>query len=280
LRLDQPQYQPCELNYEVENEDSKTLVEKFNVSKFFEQLVSEEDDLEQTDEGWYTLFIAEDKLQECPKVKVTIGSEEITSILDTGCELCLISQNLYNKLRDNGMRNLELPVQNMKLVSAFNDGARKVKTQAMLTLKFGEVRVDQIFLIAPRLMTQVLIAVDFWVANKVTISFPDRCFTMDVNNEVTKHMFLQVTVDLANSVSNSASDRPNCSDVRLTYVVFLNSSDTEGLMDGHAINIPHNGGESEVSTVPDSLGPAGSQVRSFKGNYCNMPPRQDVCEVK
>jgi len=38
-----------------------------------------------------------------------------------------MSQDLYNKLRDYGMRNLELPVQNMKLVSAFNDRARKVK---------------------------------------------------------------------------------------------------------------------------------------------------------
>jgi hypothetical protein len=102
---------------------------------------------------------------------------------------------------------------------------------------------------------------------------------MDVNNEETKHMFLQKTDDLASSVSNSASDHPNCSDVRLTSVVFLNWSDTEGLIDGRTINIPHKGAESEVSMVQDSLGLAGSQVHSVKGNYCNMPPRQDVCEV-
>jgi hypothetical protein len=42
------------------------------------------------------------------------------------------------------MRNLELPVQNMKLMSVFTDTARKMKTQAMLTLKFGEVIVDHI----------------------------------------------------------------------------------------------------------------------------------------
>jgi len=256
LRLDQPQYQPCKLNYVVGNKDSKALVENFNMSKFFEQLVFEEDDLEQIDEEWYSLFIAEDKLQECPKVKVTIGNEEIISILDTDCELCLMSQDLYNKLRDNGMRNLELPVQNMKLVSAFSDKARKVKTQAMLTLKFGEVKVDQIFLIAPRLMTQILIGVDFCVTNKVTISFPDKCFTLDVNNEVTKHMFLQGTDYLASSVSNSAFDHLNCGDVRLTSVVFLNSSDTKGLIDGRTINIPHKGAESEVSTVPGQLGPS------------------------
>ena len=72
-----------------------------------------------------------------------------------------MSQDLYNKMRNSGMRNLELPVQNMNLVSAFNDRTRKVKKQATLTLKFGEVRVDQIFLIAPRLMTQILLGVDF-----------------------------------------------------------------------------------------------------------------------
>jgi hypothetical protein len=263
----------------VKNEDSKNQAENFDVSKIFE-LASEGDDLELIDDGWYTLFIAEDKLQECPKVKVTIGSEEITAILDTGCELCLMSQDLYDKLRATGMRNLELPVQNMKLVSAFNDRARKVKTQAMLTLKFGEASVDQIFLIAPRLMTQVLIGVDFCVANNVTISFPDKCFTMGVNSEVTKHMFLQGNDDLNSSVNNSASNHPNCSDVRLTSVGFLNSSDTEGLIQGHAINTPHKGLESEVSTVPDSLGLAGSQERCVKSSYCKMPPRQDACEVK
>jgi hypothetical protein len=118
------------------------------------------------------------------------------------------------------MRNLKLPMQNVKLVSAFNDRARKVKKQAMLNLKLGVVRVDQIFLIAPRLMTQILVGVDIFVANKVTISFPDKCFTVNVNNEVSKHTFLQGTDDLTSSVSNSASDHPNYSDVRPTSVIF------------------------------------------------------------
>ena len=80
------------------------------------------------------------------------------------------------------MRNQELSVQNMKLVSAFNDRAKKVNIQAMLTLRFEEVRADQIFLITPRLMTQDLIGVDFCVANKVTISLQrtqpfNRCYS-------------------------------------------------------------------------------------------------------
>jgi len=126
-------------------------------------------------------------------------------------------------------------------------------------------------------MTQLLIGVDFCVANNVTISFPDKCFSID--NEVTKHMFLQVTYDLASSVNNPAFDYSNCSDVRLTSVVFLNSAETEGPIDRRTINIPHKEAESEFSAVRDSSGLAGSQVRSVEGNYCNMPPRQDGAKL-
>jgi len=128
-------------------------------------------------------------------------------------------------------------------------------------------------------MTQVLIGVNFCVANKVTISFPDRCFSMAVDNQVTKHMFLQGTDDSASSVNNSVFGHSRCSDVRLTSVVFLNSAETESLIDRHTINIPHKEAESEVSTVRDSSGLAGSQVRSVGGSHCNMPPLQDACEV-
>jgi len=107
LCLDQPQYRPYEIGCAVNNEESKILVENFNVSKFSEHLATEEDDLELIDDRWFTLFIAEDKLQECPKVKVNIGIEGVTSILGTGYELCLMSQDLYNKLRNSGMRNLD-----------------------------------------------------------------------------------------------------------------------------------------------------------------------------
>lgn len=73
----------------------------------------------------------------------------------------------------------------------------------MLILKIGEVRVDDTFLIAPRLMTQVLIDVEFCVANKVTVRWPCEVFSVDINNEVTKLMFVQATGDLASSVTES-----------------------------------------------------------------------------
>jgi hypothetical protein len=37
----------------------------------------------------YTYYIAEEKLQECPRITIKIG-EEVSIILDTGCELTLM----------------------------------------------------------------------------------------------------------------------------------------------------------------------------------------------
>jgi hypothetical protein len=141
----------------MSSQENKFRIQDFNVSGLFEQITHEQDYLNSIDEVYTTLCIAEEKLQECPKVKFAIGNEEITSILDTGSELYSISQDFYNKLRNNEIKNLELPVQNMNLVSAFGDKTRKVKTQAMLTLKLGAVTINQIFLIAPGLFTQVLL---------------------------------------------------------------------------------------------------------------------------
>jgi hypothetical protein len=116
------------------------------------------------------------------------------------------------------MNNLELPVQNINLVSAFNDKSRKVTKQAMLTLNFGDVSVEQIFLIAPGLMTEVLLGVDFCVAHKVKISFPDKCLTINIGNQEIRSIFHQETEIVADTGVRFTTERPNSCDVRLTSV--------------------------------------------------------------
>ena len=93
---------------------------------------------------------------------------------------------------------------------------------------------------------------------------------MDVDNEVTKHKLIQGTDDSASSVNNLEFVQSNCSDVRLTSVVFLNSAETDSLTDSRTINIRHKEAASEVSAVRDSSGLAGSQVRSVECKCCNM----------
>jgi hypothetical protein len=105
LHQDQLRYQPCESDIQINSQENKSLSDDFNLSALLEQIAQEQDELNPIDEAYTTLFIAEEKLHECPKLEFTIADEEITSILDTGSKLCLMSQDMYNNLRNNGMKN-------------------------------------------------------------------------------------------------------------------------------------------------------------------------------
>jgi hypothetical protein len=41
-------------------------------------------------------------------------------LVDTGCELSVMNEHLYNRLRHEGLKCFELPSQDVNLLSAFN----------------------------------------------------------------------------------------------------------------------------------------------------------------
>jgi hypothetical protein len=64
--------------------DSNALASKFNVGVFFKLNVYQdydENNFETESEGRYILYIAEDKLQECPRITIKIGKEYVSPIL-------------------------------------------------------------------------------------------------------------------------------------------------------------------------------------------------------
>ena len=104
-------------------------------------------------------------------MKFLIGSHQHSAVLDTGCEASILSEQLYNELKANGVQSLELPTQNVVLVGAFSQKAHRVKKQVLLTLKFGELHIDQIFLVSEQLLTPMLIGYDFCTANGIILDF-------------------------------------------------------------------------------------------------------------
>jgi hypothetical protein len=51
-----------------------------------------------------TLYVAEEKLPECPKLHFKIAGEEIAAVVDSGCQLSLLNENVYNKLKLGGLK--------------------------------------------------------------------------------------------------------------------------------------------------------------------------------
>jgi hypothetical protein len=117
---------------------TRHLIENFNIIKFYELTANEEEkgNYEVTDIS-YALYIVEIRLHKCLKLKIKITGEEIQALIDTGCEMSILNENLYNKLRHAGLKCPELPTQHVNLVSAFNDRSKRVKKQAFLDADIG-----------------------------------------------------------------------------------------------------------------------------------------------
>jgi hypothetical protein len=69
-------------------------------------------------------------------MQIKIAGEEIKALIDTGCEMSILNEDLYNKLRQAGLQCLELPTQHVNLVSAFNDKSKRVKKQMLLEVTY------------------------------------------------------------------------------------------------------------------------------------------------
>ena len=107
------------------------MLENFNVASFFRHTLNlEKEDAANTEldkEVSYTLYLAESKRNECPRIKIMIGREGISALLDTGCEISTLKEQLYIKLRLLTFNYLELPTQHHNLVSEFNGRSKRIR---------------------------------------------------------------------------------------------------------------------------------------------------------
>ena len=122
------------------------LAEAFEFEKFFEltttNIREELDDDTVTNDISFTLYIAEDRRHECPRLLIKILDQEIFALIDMGCKLSIMNEHLYNRLRHEGLKCFELPTQHVNLLSAFNKKSNRVKNQAMLDVGIGDFKIN------------------------------------------------------------------------------------------------------------------------------------------
>jgi len=117
-------------------------------------------------------------------------NQEIFALIDTGCELSIMNEHLYNRLRHEGLKCLELPTQHINLLSAFSKKSNRIKKQATLEVNIGNVKVNQIVLLSPQLLTNAILGLDFLVECNAVINMAERSMTTDTNGECNKVRFI------------------------------------------------------------------------------------------
>jgi hypothetical protein len=164
--------------------DILELVKTFEFENFFEltavNFSRESMDKTTIGDTSYTLYTAENRRHEFPKLLIKIIDQEIFALIDTGCELSIMNEHLYNRLRHEGLKCFELPTQYVNLVSAFNKKSNRVKKQAMLDVNIGDFKINQIVLLSPQLLTDAILELDFLVDYKAVIKFAERNITLKI----------------------------------------------------------------------------------------------------
>jgi len=112
-----------------------------------------------------------------------IGGEEVSALLDTGCELSILNKQLYDKLQLLGLNCLELPTQHFNLVSAFYERNKRIKKQALLKIQRADSAVDQIVLLSPQPLTDAILGLDFLVDHAAEINFLNRTVSLEINEK-------------------------------------------------------------------------------------------------
>jgi hypothetical protein len=89
--------------------------------------------------------VHENNFEKCPHVTLLIEDQQCKTVLDTGCQCSVISEELYRKLEFRGVNILELPARNVVIMSAFQGKINRIKLQVIFELNFNGVLIDHVF---------------------------------------------------------------------------------------------------------------------------------------
>jgi hypothetical protein len=101
-----------------------------------------------------------------------LGNEVVfTAILDSGSEVNLMSQEIYEKLTKASTDIPVLPVENIVLVTAFGRSSNRIRIQAYVEFTIGADRFEQVFLVSAQLKNDMIIDYHFLKEFDVCIDF-------------------------------------------------------------------------------------------------------------
>jgi hypothetical protein len=77
-------------------------------------------------------YINENNLYGCPHAQLDVGREKLIVVWDTGAEISLMPERIFEELLANGLRAPQLPVVNGALITAFGGRTGRTKWQALI----------------------------------------------------------------------------------------------------------------------------------------------------
>jgi predicted aspartyl protease len=121
-------------------------------------------------------YINENNFYGCPHVQLDVGEERLIAILDTGAEISLVPERIFEDLLAKGVRAPQLPVVNGALITAFGSRTKRIKRQTLIEFERDGFSYEQVFMIAPNLVPDAILGINFLKENNVVINLTEGSF--------------------------------------------------------------------------------------------------------
>ena len=197
-------------------------------------------------------FINETSLGQSPQIEIMIDNKIlIRAIIDSGSEVNLISEEVYESIMKAGIHLQVLPVENVVLLTAFGKRSKRIRQQAFVEFAMGDDLFECIFLISSQLKNEAIIGCQFLRDYGININFC-RGSIGYVRGDVQKeHAFLSEA-----GIRNSRSD-----DLGQAREIFLQNNPPAGQQ-------PHN---------PSA--DCGNPIASRAAHSCSVPTAHQTVRV-
>jgi hypothetical protein len=145
----------------------------------YELVTKGESEINELKAGIQVYYINEGKSPRCPEIQIKIAKNiYINAIIDSGSEISLLAERVYDKLINGGASIPILPVENVILVTAFGKRTRKIKSQVLMEFAMGDDQFEVVFLLSPELTNEAILGCEFLKEYGLSLDFRkgDVCY--------------------------------------------------------------------------------------------------------
>lgn len=116
-------------------------------------------------------------VKRCPVIHVRWNPIEITALIDTGAEVSVISQDLFERLKERA-EVPTLPMNRTYVVGPNRKRSAPITKQVMLDVWIGEHCYEVIFLVVQKLMHEMILGFDFLAEQRGMINFNENIIVL------------------------------------------------------------------------------------------------------
>lgn len=120
----------------------------------------------------------------CPYIKTSINNREYDMLIDSGAEICAISEEYYNNIIQDDSKIPVIPLTGLSIHNAMGNKPTKVTKQILLPIEIGNEQIQTPFIVINNLNEKGIMGSDFLETNKSLIDYEKRQLTIKINNNM------------------------------------------------------------------------------------------------